>query len=167
MSALGGVSVLAKLKAGHFGLLSACQEHWSLASTSSPSCLQWSCLRIRSILQKIQFSEIPVLNWIGPSIFLTIQASQGLPGLCPFQWILPWIHKNLSTPVVVQTAQLRVKAHVCKLNNFFLWGGITIASSYRFLWDCGFHGMLLRPFQVEVHMDHKALSLFLALILFS
>lgn len=29
MAALAGVGVLAKLKAGHFGLLSVCQEHWS------------------------------------------------------------------------------------------------------------------------------------------
>lgn len=78
-----------KPKAGHFGLLSVYQEHWSSASTTSSFCLQWSCLKILPILQKIQFCEISVLNWIGPNISLTIQASPGLPGLCSFWWILP------------------------------------------------------------------------------
>lgn len=76
----------------------------------------------------------------------------------------PWEFVNICD-IMNNTAEIKdsflncfsAKQFNCVL---FLWGRIRMASSYWSLRHCGFRGMLLRPFLLEVHMDHKALSFF-------
>jgi len=133
------------------------------ASASSPFWLQQNCLKIRfSTLQKIPFPEVFVPNWIEANIFFL-----------PFRPVKGFLDSALTDGSCLGSVRAcqhlryygqhnRDYTPVFQLNNFTVCCFCKEVSQKPALSDLskalGFHVMLLRPCQVEVHKDHKALS---------